>query len=108
MGLLSFFSKSSADTSLLVRLPAGSFTVDKTGRVLVSTLPSSFPEKLVLDIATQVQDAFREAQVAQLAISEIVIHFPTLKIIARELRGGALIFLVPINLANSTGRIPKL
>jgi hypothetical protein len=107
MGLLSFFSKS-ADSDLLVRLPAGSFTVDKTGRVLVSTLPSSFPEKLVLDIAVQVQEAFREAQSAQVAIREIIIHFPTLKIIARELRGGALIFLVPINLANSTGRIPKL
>lgn len=107
MGLLSFFSKS-ADTNLLVRLPSGSFTVDKTGRVLVSTLPSSFPEKLVNDIATQVQDSFREAQTAQLAISEIVIRFPTLKVIARELRGGALIFLVPINLANATGRIPKI
>jgi len=107
MGLLSFFSKS-AETTLLVRLPAGSFTVDKAGRVLVSTLPSSFPEKLVLDIAMQVQDAFREAQTAQIDICEIIIHFPTLKIIARELRGGALIFLVPINLANSTGRIPKI
>jgi hypothetical protein len=106
MGLLSFFSK--PDTTMLVRLPAGSFTVDKTGRVLVSTLPSSFPEKLVDDIATQVLEAFRDAQAAQLAINEIVIHFPTLKVIARELRGGALIFLVPINLANSTGHIPRI
>ena len=107
MGLLSFFSKP-VDTTMLMRLPAGSFTVDKTGRVLVSTLPSVFPEKLVSDIATQVQDTFREAQAAQLPLNELVIHFPTLKIVARELRGGALIFLVPINLANSTGRIPRL
>ena len=106
MGLLSFFSK--AETTMLVRLPAGSFTVDKAGRVLVSTLPSSFPDKLVDDIATQVRETFREAQTAQLAINEIVIHFPTLKIVARELRGGALIFLVPINLANSTGHIPRI
>ena len=107
MGLLSFFSKP-VDTTMLVRLPAGSFTVDKTGRILVSTLSSAFPEKLVTDIATQVQDTFREAQTAQLPLHELVIHFPTLKIVARELRGGALIFLVPINLANSTGRIPHL
>ena len=107
MGLLSFFSRST-DTTMLVRLPAGSFTVDKTGRVLVSTLPSAFPEKLVNDIATQVQEAFRDAQAAQLPLYELIIHFPTLKIIARELRGGALIFLVPINLANSTGRIPRI
>jgi len=106
MGLLSFFSKQ--ETTILVRLPAGSFTVDKNGRVLVSTLPSSFPDKMVDDIATQVRETFREAQVAQLAINEIVIHFPTLKIVARELRGGALIFLVPINLANSTGHIPRI
>ena len=106
MGLLSFFTK--PETAMLVRLPAGSFTVDKTGRVLVSTLPSSFPDKLVDDIATQVRETFREAQTAQLAINEIVIHFPTLKIVARELRGGALIFLVPINLANSTGHIPRI
>ena len=107
MGLLSFFSRP-ADTSVLMRLPSGSFTVDKTGRVLVSTLASSFPEKLVSDIATQVLDTFRETANTQLALNEIVIHFPTLKIVARELRGGALIFLVPINLANSTGRIPRV
>jgi len=106
MGLLSFFSK--PETTMLVRLPAGSFTVDKTGRVLVSTLPSSFPDKLVNDIATQVLETFRESQGAHIAINEIVVHFPTLKIVARELRGGALIFLVPINLANSTGRIPRI
>lgn len=106
MGLLSFFNKS--DTVHMVRLPAGSFTVDKTGRVLVSTLPSSFPDKLMDDIAEQVQTTFREAQAAQLPLNELVIHFPTLKITARELRGGALIFLVPINLANSTGPIPRI
>jgi len=106
MGLLSFFSK--AETNILVRLPAGSFTVDKTGRVLVSTLPSSFPDRLVDDFATQVQDTFREAHAAQLSLNELVIHFPTLKITARELRGGAIIFLVPINLANSTGPIPRI
>ena len=107
MGLLSFFSRP-VDTGILVRLPAGSFTVDKTGRVLVSTLPSSFPDRLVDDIATQVQTAFREAHAAQLSLNEIIIHFPTLKITARELRGGAIIFLVPINLANSTGPIPRI
>lgn len=106
MGLLDFFSKPTKPT--LMRLPAGSFTVDRTGRKLVSTLPSSFPEELVNDIATQVQTTFREAQEAQLPLSELVIHFPSLKIIARELRGGALVFLVPINLANATGPIPRL
>jgi hypothetical protein len=106
MGLLSFFAKPAKPT--LVRLPSGSFTVDRTGRVLVSTLPSSFPAEHMNDIATQVLAAFREAQAAQLALHELVIHFPSLKVIARELRGGALIFLVPINLANATGPLPRL
>ena len=106
MGLLDFFSKPAKPT--LMRLPSGSFTVDRTGQTLVSTLPSSFPEEMINDIATQVQAAFREAQEAQLPLHELVIHFPSLKIIARELRGGALVFLVPINLANATGHIPRL
>ena len=107
MGLLDFFARSPASPTM-VRLPAGSFTVDRNGRVLVSTLPSSFPETLVNDIAAQVLVTFRDAQGAQLLLNELVIHFPSLKIIARELRGGALIFLVPINLASSTGPIPRL
>jgi hypothetical protein len=106
MGLLNFFVKS--DRPTLVRLPSGSFTVDRAGRVLVSTLPSSFPPEHIDDIATQVLATFREAQAAQHTLHEIIIHYPSLKIIARELRGGALIFLVPINLANATGPIPRI
>ena len=105
MGLLSLFSK---PEPTMVHLPSGSFTVDRTGRTLVSTLPSSFPEALVNEISTQVRTAFEEARTAQLSLTELVIHFPSLKIIARELRGGALIFLVPINLASTTGHYSRL
>lgn len=108
MGFLSFLSSSKSDTNQLVRLAAGSVTVDKAGRVLVSTLPSSFPESLVLEIASQVQATFRDAVNARLDVRELVIHFPTLKITARELRGGALIFLVPINQASVTGKFQRL
>lgn len=109
MGFLSFLTNSSkSDTTHLVRLAAGSVTVDKLGRVLVSTLPSSFPEALVNEIASQVQATFREALSAQLDVRELVIHFPTLKITARELRGGALIFFVPINQASATGRFTRV
>jgi hypothetical protein len=107
MGLLSFFS-SRAEPATMVRLPSGSFTVDRSGRTLVSTLPSSFPETLVADIARQVLQTFQEAQTAQHPLTELTIHYPTLKIVAREMRGGALIFLVPINLANTVGPITPL
>ncbi|SRR5258706_1720312 len=92
MGLLTLFSKAS---TALVRLPTGSFTVDREGSVVASTLPSSFPLTLVNDIAEQVLGAFRDADAAQLPLSELIVNYPTLKIRAREMRGGAIIFLSP-------------
>ncbi len=93
MGLLSFFTKPAPS---LLRLPAGSFTVDRAGRVLAGTLPSSFPASMVDDIAQRVLTAFREAGAAQLPLSELSIRYASLRINARELRGGAIIFLSPI------------
>jgi hypothetical protein len=92
MGLLNLFAKQAPP---LVRLPSGSFTVDRQGKVLIGTLPSSFPTELVQDIATQVLAGFREAEEAQLSLLEIHINYPSLKIVARELRGGAMVFLSP-------------
>ena len=92
MGLLNLFSKP-APTLLL--LPSGSFTVGRDGRVLMGTLPSSFPAAIVKDIAQQVRAAFGEAAKAQLPLAELNINYPSLKITARELRGGAIMFLSP-------------
>ena len=92
MGLLNLFSK---PAPTLLRLPSGSFTVDRDGRVLTSTLPSSFPAQLVKDIAREVRAAFSEAAAAQLPLAECVINYPSLKICARELRGGAIVYLSP-------------
>jgi len=92
MGLLSLFAKPAPS---LVRLPSGSFTVDRDGRVLTGTLPSSFPVSLVKDIAEQVRASFAEADTAQLPLAELIISYPSLKISARELRGGAIVYLSP-------------
>ena len=92
MGLLNFFAK---PAPTLLRLPSGSFSVDRAGSVLTSTLPSSFPAGLVKDIAQQVSGAFGEAAKAQLPLAELSINYPSLKICARELRGGAIVFLSP-------------
>ena len=90
MGFLSRFTK---PAPTLLRLPSGSFTVDREGSVLAGTLPSSFPAALVEDIGRQVLTVFQDAAAAQLPLSEMVISYPSLKISARELRGGAIIFL---------------
>jgi hypothetical protein len=92
MGFLKRFSK---PAPTLLRLPSGSFTVDREGAVVVGTLPSSFPAAMVADIGRQVLDVFRDGAAAQLPLSEIVINYPSLKIAARELRGGAIVYLSP-------------
>ncbi len=92
MGLLKLFSKSEP---ALMRLPTGSFTVDRFGRVLTGTLPSTFPDQLVSEVARQVLTTFRDSAAVQLPLSELVISYPSLRITARELRGGAIIFLAP-------------
>jgi hypothetical protein len=99
MGLLNLFSRQSA---ALMPLPRGSFTVDREGRVLASTLPQAFPTNLAEDIAMEVLAAFRAAQTAHLSVREVVVRFANLKLTARELRGGAIIFLVPQTLSSQS------
>jgi len=49
------------------------------------------------EIGNQVLASLRAARQAQLPLSEIIINYATLKLLARELRGGAIIFLMPHN-----------
>ena len=102
MGLLSRFTKAAPT---LLKLPSGSFTVDREGSVIVGTLPSSFPMALAHDIGERVLAAFRDAERAQLPLSSLTINYASLKISAREMRGGAIIFLTPRSLYNAS---PKL
>ncbi len=92
MGILKIFAKSAPT---VLRLPSGSFTVDREGAVLTSTLPSSFPASLVKDIAQRVRAVFGGAAEAQLPLAEVVINYPSLRITARELRGGAIVYFSP-------------
>jgi hypothetical protein len=79
-----------------LRLPSGSFTVDREGTIVVSTLPSDFPTALVREIGHHARETFQEARAAQLPLNELIVHYGGLKIVARELRGGALVFLSPV------------
>jgi hypothetical protein len=104
MGFLSRFFK--AEQPNLVNLPAGSFTVDRAGQVMTSTLPQAFPAERLKDIGQQVLAAFRSAERAQMPMTEILIHYSTLKILARELRGGAMVFLMPQTTAQRPKKMP--
>lgn len=90
MGLLSIFSRQAKP---LLQLPSGSFSMDRSGNVLAGTLPTSFPRDLVEEIGRCIAETFREAHTIQLPLDELVIHYPGLKITAREMRGGAMVFL---------------
>jgi hypothetical protein len=97
MGLLSFLSKDGAAEGQrsLTRLRPGSFTVDPHGRVVVSTLPQSFPASMVTQIGNTVIEVFMSARRAQISVAEILVDYGAVRLTARELRGGAIIFLAP-------------
>jgi hypothetical protein len=92
MGLLNLFSKPSPTVRFL---PSGSMTLDRNGRVLASTISSACPQEIIQEVGTQVLRLFSEARRAQMPLSEVTLRFASLYITARELRGGAIIFLTP-------------
>jgi hypothetical protein len=94
MGFLkNVFSRNGANR--LNKLPSGSFAVDRDGHLVVSTLPGNFPEMEMRDIGQRVLAFFRGAEIAQVPVQELNIYYSSLKITARNLRGGAIVFLSP-------------
>ena len=92
MGFLKRFFRGRAGVQ---QLPTGTITVDRNGCIITSTVSSAYPQKLLRDIGRDVLGLFREARTAQMPLAEISLQFGSLHITARELRGGAVIFLFP-------------
>ena len=95
MDFLKFFSRPAPTAP--IPLPTGSFTIDRTGRIVSSTVSNYFPEKLALEIGRGIIETFRRAQTAEIVLTEITLNFAAIKVTARELRGGAIIFFAPMN-----------
>jgi hypothetical protein len=96
MGILNLLTKrGSASGANLIRLPTGSFTLDPSGRIVASTLPRSFPAEQVRQIGQLVLSTFHLAREARIPLTELIAEYAALKLTARELRGGAIIFLAP-------------
>jgi hypothetical protein len=102
MGFLKQISRLFRSHAAVRQLPLGSMTVDRDGQVITSTVSSTYPKALLREIGRDVLALFREARAAQLSLTEVSIHFGSLRITARELRGGAIIFLFPQNALSST------
>ena len=102
MGILKPFTRSKRPLRP-ERLPSGAFTLHRGGEIVGSTLPSSFPLIAVTEIGRVVLEAFARAHETNLLLSDLYINYSGLTITARELRGGALIFLNPatLNLAHN-------
>ncbi len=92
MGFLKRFFRGRAGVQ---QLPTGTITVDRNGHVVTSTVASAYPKNLLGAIGRDVLGLFREARTAQMPLAEISLQFGSLHITARELRGGAIIFLFP-------------
>ena len=91
MGLLTKSNK--ALKPELKRMPTGTFTIDADCRIISSTVPSSVPEAEVRVIGQQILAIFEGARDANLQFSELVVQYASFKITAREMRGGAIVFL---------------
>lgn len=81
------------------RLPGGCFSLHRGGEIAGSTLPGNFAPEKMAEIGRIVIETFRRAQEANLLLTDLRFHFSGLQISARDLRGGALIFLTPATLS---------
>src|ERR1700761_2705636 len=92
---MGFLKKLFGGLAAVQQLPTGTITVDRNGNIVTSTVSSAFSRKLLKDIAVDVLQLLSESRSAQMPLAELTLNFGSLRITARELRGGAIIFLLP-------------
>ena len=92
---MGFLKKLFRRTAAVQELPSGSLTVDRNGSTITTTISSAYPATLLKEISRDVLKLFQEARDAQMPLAEVSIHFASLRVTAREFRGGAIIFLFP-------------
>ena len=92
---MGFLKKLFGGLAAVQQLPVGTITVDRNARIIASTVSSGYPKDLLQIIARDILELLHEARIAQMPLAEISLHFGSLLITARELRGGAIIFLLP-------------
>lgn len=93
MGLLNIFKSPKGATP--APLPSGSYTVDRDGKVVTRTISSAVSAQALERISASVLQTFRDAKQANLNVTEFSIIMGAMNLKARELRGGAIIFLTP-------------
>jgi hypothetical protein len=95
MGFLTNIKRLFRSRAGVQQLPVGSITVDREGLIVTSTVSSLYSKSLLVEIGGEILVVFREARSAQMPLTEVSIHYGSFLVTARELRGGAIIFLLP-------------
>ena len=95
MGFLTNIKRLFRSRAAVQQLPVGSITVDREGLIVTSTVSSAYSKSLLGEIGSEILGVFREARNAQMPLTEVSIHYGSFLVTARELRGGAIIFLLP-------------
>ena len=77
------------------KFPRGSYTVSSTGKIVVSTLPSGFSQERMVEIGKVVLATLGSARELGTPFTELAADFAGIEIRARDLAGGAIIFVTP-------------
>ena len=110
MGLLKLFSRSGNETPLprIEGPPSGAVAVNRAGTILASTLPSSMPRETVEQIGKTALHAFAAARKIHAPLTTLETHYREIKVVAIELRGGAIVFLNPGVAARNAISLPAM
>jgi hypothetical protein len=92
---MGFLSRSKESKGEIKRLPSGTFTVDANCHIVSSTVPRTVSDAQVKEIGRHILGVFAGARQANLQFSELVVQYASFRITAREMRGGAIVFLSP-------------
>lgn len=92
---MGFLKKLFGGRAAVQQLPSGTITVNQRGELVSTTVSSAYPQQLLREIGRAVLLLFQEAREAQMPLAEVSLHYGSLRVTARELRGGAIIFLFP-------------
>ena len=77
------------------RFPRGSYTLSSQGKIVVSTLPASFSKERMIEIGKVILNTLASAREIGAPFTELAADFAGLEIRARDLSGGAIIFITP-------------
>ena len=108
MPLLKLFSKSTPAPATIGHLPSGAFIINRAGNIFASTVPSSLPREIQEQVGKTALQSFATCRKTNLNLSELVVCYSGFKIVARELRGGALIFLQPEHITKANLTLPSM